>query len=271
MKCAKRQYPRYARRSLWPMLMSAILLLAGCGHRVQPTSIRTDGAPEGVVFEGEFWRDQGLVDVLPYWTRYGRDTEHGAFFSHLDRTWQPVGSMNKYPGMVSRHLFSYSTAYLLTGDETYLEVAAEIFDFLIEHGWDSEYGGWYDEVERTGRVVETSKDLFNQAYAVTGLAMYYFVTHDVRAREYIDRSIQILEEHAWDEQHGGLRPEPQPEPDGQRDPQGLLAPDRARLWLPDVSLPGYAGSSPSATDGEDPGCRSGSDTRRRDRMGDGAL
>lgn len=164
----------------------------------------TSAAPAAdALFQGEFWRDQGLENILLYWTRHARDQEHGAFFSHLDRTWQPVETMHKYPGMVSRHLFSYSTAYLLSGDESYLELAGEVFDYLAEHGWDPEHGLWYDELDRSGEVVGSGKDLFHQAYAVTGLAMYYFVTHDARAREYIDRSIELLEKHAWDGEHGG--------------------------------------------------------------------
>lgn len=200
-----RAWNRVSRRAAWSRrsILLAAVLLAGCGPRAQQPALTAAVAPEGELFDGEFWRDQGLVDVLAHWTEHGSDREHGAFFSNLDRTWQPVGTMNKYPGMVSRHLFSYAAAYLMTGDEAHLEVAEEVFDFLIEHGWDAEYGGWYDEVDRTGKVVETSKDLFNQAYAVTGLAMYYFVTHDARAGEYIDRSLQILEAHAWDEKSGG--------------------------------------------------------------------
>lgn len=160
-------------------------------------------AADDALLRGDTWRDQGLNDVLPYWTRHARDRDHGAFFAHLDREWRIDGPTNKYPGMVSRHLFSYSAAYLLSGEEEHLQVAREIFEFLTEHGWDPEYGGWYDVVDRSGRVVEDSKDLFNQAYAVTGLAMYWFVTHDERARSLMDRSLEILREHAWDAEHGG--------------------------------------------------------------------
>lgn len=187
----------------------AVTVLAGCGagaagpQAPQAAAGISADTSDAALLTGEFWRDQGLRDVLPYWTRYGKDEEHGAFFALLDRTWQPQGDLHKYPGMVSRHLFSYATAYLLSGDEAHLREAEEIFDYLIRNGWDAEYGGWYDEVDRAGAVVETTKDLFNQAYAITGLAMYYFVTHDGRAKDYIDRSMEILEEHAWDEEHGG--------------------------------------------------------------------
>lgn len=153
--------------------------------------------------DGAYWRQQGLRDVLDPWTRNGQDPEGGAFFARMDRAWQPTGDHHKYPGMIARHLFSYSAAYLLTGDEAHLEMARRVFDFLVAHGWDPEYGGWYDEVDRHGNVVATTKDLFNQAYATTGVALYWIVTRDPAVRPYLDRSLEILEEHAWDTEHDG--------------------------------------------------------------------
>lgn len=201
-----------ARAGVRGSLVLATVLASACGDGPAPQADAAEGvqaaapatAPEGQFLAGEFWRDQGLRDVLPYWTRHARDEEYGAFFAELDRDWTPQGDLHKHPGMISRHLFSYATAYLLTGDDAHLEMADEVLDYLIEYGWDHESGGWYDELDRSGAVVDSGKDLFNQAYAVTGLAMYYFVTHDQRARHYLERSVEILDTHAWDEQHGGF-------------------------------------------------------------------
>lgn len=189
--------------------VATLLLTGGCGSRdpgpvPAPAAERPSSTGEEEILTGEFWRDQGLEDVLPYWTRHARDLEHGGFFPRLDRTWQPLGDQHKYPGMVSRHLFSYATAYLLTGDAEYLEIADEIFEYVMERGWDPDYGLWYHELDRAGAVVDSTKDMFNQAYAITGLAMYYFVTRDPRVRGYIDQSLEILEARAWDEEYGGF-------------------------------------------------------------------
>ncbi|MDX1673157.1 MAG: AGE family epimerase/isomerase [Longimicrobiales bacterium] len=163
----------------------------------------TAGVTADALLDGDYWRAQGLEDVLPAWTRNGQDTEAGAFFAEMDREWRPSRDLHKYPGMVARHLFSYSAAYLLTGDAAHLDVAGDVFGFLVDHGWDEAYGGWYDELDRDGSIVADTKDLFNQAYAVTGLAMYWVVTRDPVVRRYLDRSMEILERHAWDEELGG--------------------------------------------------------------------
>lgn len=149
-----------------------------------------------------WWTNQGLR-VLSAWTTHARDTTHGAFHSHLDRRWQPVDGTDKYPGMVARHVFSYSAAYLLSGQPEHLQQASNLVDFAITHGWDEQYGGWYNAVSRNGAVTDSTKDLFMQIYAATGLALYYTATRDDRALRYVEATNRLLETHAWDEAHGG--------------------------------------------------------------------
>lgn len=150
----------------------------------------------------EAWKNQGLR-VLSTWHTHARDTTHGAFHSHLDRRWQRLSDTDKYPGMVARHVFSYSAAYLLAGNPEHLQQAKALVDFMIEHGWDERYGGWYNSVSREGAVTDSTKDLFMQIYAATGLTLYYTATRNDRALRYVEATNRILEDHAWDETHGG--------------------------------------------------------------------
>jgi mannose/cellobiose epimerase-like protein (N-acyl-D-glucosamine 2-epimerase family) len=159
--------------------------------------------PADSVERGAFWRRQGLKGVLPGWTRRGRDTTHGGFFANLDRSWERFGGSEKYPGMLSRHVYSYSAAYLLGGNPRHLDIARNTVDVLIEHGWDERYGGWYESISRQGAVTDSTKDLFMQIYAATGLTLYYAATHDERALRYVRRTNRLLERRAWDDEHGG--------------------------------------------------------------------
>ena len=177
-------------RARWLALLALVpfVLLLGGGCATTPSSAleSTRGGPQVIAdpaMSGEFWRDQALEQVLPYWTRWGRDLENGGFHTFLDREWRPYGTTTWYPGMTARHVFSYSAAYMLTGEERYLDVARETVDFLLKHGWDKEYGGWYDEIDRSGLVVQESKSTFYQIYAITGLTMYYVATRDPAVRE----------------------------------------------------------------------------------------
>jgi len=155
------------------------------------------------VLNGTFWKNQALQDILPYWTQHAIDHEDGAFITHLDRSWNQVNGTEKYPSMISRHIFSYSVAYLFTGEEKYIKIASDAVDFLLEHAWDNKYGGWFDVLDKKGNPLETTKSSFIQFYANTGLAMYYFVTHDAKALQYIKKSIEIIESKRWDKTFGG--------------------------------------------------------------------
>ena len=180
-------------RCIFFIWLSSILLSFG-GCQQAPN---TANVPESA-----FWEQQGL-EVLDRWDKEARDTAYGGFHSFLDRQWKNYNGSDKYPGMISRHLFSYSVGYMLTGEKHYLHRASQTADYLIRHGWDRQYGGWYNALSRRGAVRDSSKDGFFQPYAITGLTMYYFITHDPQILDYIERSHQIMQEHAWDSLYGG--------------------------------------------------------------------
>lgn len=155
------------------------------------------------LMSGDYWKQQVIQDVLEPWTKFARDEEYGSFHTLLDKDWKVGENQEKFPGMIARHLFSYSVGYHLTGDENYLELAKETFDYLLENGWDHQYGGWFHELDRFGDAVSMDKDMFMHAYAITGLAMYYIVTRDEKVKHYLDKSIDIMENQAWDDESGG--------------------------------------------------------------------
>jgi cellobiose epimerase len=155
------------------------------------------------VLSGDYWKTQALRDIMPFWTKYAQDKKSGAFFTNLDSVWSPSVNQDKYPSMISRHLFSYSVAYLLSGDEDNLKIADNTAKWLFKNAWDKEYGGWYDALDAEGKPVETTKTTFVQVYAITGLTLYYFVTHDSTVLNYIEKSNDLLESKVWDSKCGG--------------------------------------------------------------------
>lgn len=159
--------------------------------------------PSARVLEAGHWKQQAEKDIIKPWTQNARDTTYQTFYAYLDRQWQSYQSRNRYPGMLARHIYSYSAAYLMSGKQRHLDMARQTMQYLIRHGWDEKYGLWYNEIDSTGQPVDRRKDLFMQTYAVTGLSLYYIVTHDSTALHYLERSNELLEKHAWDDQFGG--------------------------------------------------------------------
>lgn len=45
--------------------------------------------------------------------------------------------------MISRVTFGFCAAYLLSGDDKYLEFAKHGIEYLVNHGWDKKNSGWY--------------------------------------------------------------------------------------------------------------------------------
>ena len=179
------------------VIFAAIIMLPSCLSCTQQNGKLPD------VLMGQYWKDQVLTDILPYWTEHARDTINGGFFTTLDSAWRPFGDTRKYPSMLSRHVFGYSVGYLLSGDRKYLDIARQTVDYLLAHAWDNEYGGWYDVLDGKGNPLQKTKSLFIQVYSITGLAMYYFVTRDPRVLDFIDQSNSLLESKSWDQLRGG--------------------------------------------------------------------
>jgi len=174
-------------------LLFATIGLAGCENKEQPADAHMDS---------KYWKHQALVDILPFWTKHAVDSVNGSFHSDLDGNWMPTGD-TRYPSMIARHLFSYSVAYYMDGREEQIEVADRIKDYLLTHAWDTLHGGWYDVLTVTGEPQQRTKSTFVQVYVITGLALYYAVTHDAEVLDYINRSNQLLEEKVWDKDKGG--------------------------------------------------------------------
>lgn len=152
---------------------------------------------------GEFWRDQALTSIIPYWYEHARDTSHGAFYMSLTRSWEPTPPWDKYPAMISRQVYGFSAAYLLSGDRKYLEVARSGAEYLLDHGWDKQYGGWFGVLTQTGEPKDSTKSVDLQLYTDVGLAMYYFVTGDEKVLSRVKESVRIRRSYAHDKEFGG--------------------------------------------------------------------
>ena len=164
---------------------------------------RFPAAHAQAVLKGDFWKQQALTDIIPAWEQHVFNEETGGFHAYLKRDWTPYQHNRQYPGMLSRQLFSFSAAYLLSGDQHYLALADSTFRYMVRHGWDTTYGGWYAEIGPHGRVTKAGKDLFMQTYAITGLTLYYATTRNPEAKAYLDTTYQRLRTQAWDQQNQG--------------------------------------------------------------------
>lgn len=83
----------------------------------------------------------------------------------------------EYTRAKSRQVFAYGIAYHLTGDEKYLRYAVAGGNWLMSHALDAHgSASWFRKGKpEPSNLQRTSQDM---AYAVSGLAFLYYLTHD---------------------------------------------------------------------------------------------
>lgn len=152
--------------------------------------------------EGEFWSQQALKEIIPFWN-HTLDDKNGGYFTDVDRKGVINPNGSKYPRMVSRLIYGFCTAYLLSGDNQYLQLAKHGLDYMKKYGWDQEYGGWYGELNVNNIPSAGKKNLFDQSYGNLGPIFYYYVTGDTEALALVEKTHRLMKDKAWDKEFKG--------------------------------------------------------------------
>ena len=149
-------------------------------------------------------------DILRHWYPRVIDSVYGGYLSNFDYQWEPLDDQPKFLVTQARHVWTTSrTAEFFPGQEgEYLEYSEHGFDFLKDHFWDQEYGGFYTLLNRDGSVMLTSSYLdskrsYGNAFAIYGMASLYAVNEDPEVLDLAKKAFYWLEEHAHDQEHGG--------------------------------------------------------------------
>lgn len=168
-----------------------------------------DDDPGPYTVQGEYLLSPDrAVDMLKSLADFrvkARDDVNGGFFTYtkLDGT---VGS-DRRKGFVTqtRDAWTMSRAFMVTGDEVYLDHAAHALEHLYSHGWDNTYGGWYFIGDELGTVSTTgwgnqnsSKGSFIQHYALLGMGAACDATRDATTCSWLEKGRSFLDEKMWD-------------------------------------------------------------------------
>ncbi|WP_083631129.1 AGE family epimerase/isomerase [Labilibacter marinus] len=146
---------------------------------------------------------QELIRLLNYWANETRDEKNGGFIGQIDH----FGNINEKAtkGMVlnARILWTFSSAYRVTGKKSYEKLADVAYHYLMQNFWDKEEGGFYWSVDYLGAVENSRKQAYAQGFGVYGLAEYHRATGHQEALEYAKELYFIIEEKYWDKDFGG--------------------------------------------------------------------
>ena len=154
--------------------------------------------------EPRVWKDHVVKDLMKFWdTREATDLHNGLFRTYITNEGKAIPEEkelwpkeykealkdpdtaglvqpeNNYVRAHSRLTYAFGIAFHMTGDPHYLEICRKGALALMD-AMDGNYGMHVVQSEETGEWdrdyrSRTSQDL---AYGLTGLGMYYFLTHD---------------------------------------------------------------------------------------------
>ncbi len=130
--------------------------------------------------------------IIPFWKNL-RDEEHGGYYGYLSYDLVLDKKAEKGCILNSRILWFFSNAYTLLREESLLEYAQHAYSFLTRYCVDEENGGIYWSMTYDGKVLDSTKHTYNQAFAVYALSSYYEASKDEVALSLAKRLFEIIE------------------------------------------------------------------------------
>lgn len=143
-------------------------------------------------------------NIIPFWYRVV-DRESGGYNLNHDLEGNPLGKGTRMIVTQARMLWYFSMLYRKgwAGKEA-LEAAEHGFSFLCDKMYDREYGGFFWEVDHTGRVLRDFKHLYGQAFALYGISEYALASGSGEARNLAGELFELLDSRAHDNEYGGF-------------------------------------------------------------------
>jgi mannobiose 2-epimerase len=147
--------------------------------------------------------DQLFGQIMPFWCGPALDHEQGGWMGWLSNDLKPDRTQPKGLIVNSRILWAFSAVHQARPDALFKQMAGRAFDFVMNHFWDAQLGGAFWRLDDTGRVLDDSKKIYGQAFAIYALVEYHraFSVPVALARA-IDL-FELIERHAHDPGHGG--------------------------------------------------------------------
>ncbi len=135
----------------------------------------------------------GFVDSCASFWLNSYDETNGGFYTNISKEGNVLTNWGTNKDMItqSRNAYGLTRAYMLTGNDIYLDYAKNALDFMHSSAWDSINGGWYNSIDKFGQPknINEDKTAFNQHYALLGISAF--------AEAKIDSLAGVRLEDAW--------------------------------------------------------------------------
>ena len=182
-------------------------------------SCQVDGGITGTVQyqpTGQYLREPGnainVVRSLADFRANARDNNNGGFYTFVSNNGSAESDTRKSFVTQTRDAYTFSRAYMVTGDDRYLDHANHALDFLYTHGRDQTNGGWYFTANEQGALQpffsnwdpNSFKWAFNQHYSLLGFVAMCEATRDSQSCQRMRSARSTLDNSMWDSNAGTL-------------------------------------------------------------------
>lgn len=143
-------------------------------------------------------REELESNILPFWMEKMTDEVHGGFYGRMTGDDELVPDAEKGAILNARILWSFSAAYRVLGKPEYLTTATRAKRYLIDHFYDTEFGGVYWSLDCEGHPLDTKKQIYALGFAIYGLSEFNRATGDEEALTYAIKLFESIEERSFD-------------------------------------------------------------------------
>ncbi len=147
---------------------------------------------------GRETRTELMQRIVPFWKKL-RDDEHGGYYGYMDFDLQVDKEYEKGCILNSRILWFFSNAYLTLKEKELLDEADHAYLFMKNYCKDPENGGVFWSVTYDGKVADSTKHTYNQAFAIYALSSYYDASGKEEALEFARELFRIIESTCTDD------------------------------------------------------------------------
>lgn len=146
--------------------------------------------------------DELKNNILPFWLKLF-DRENDGFYGQVDGTNTLITGADKGGVLNARILWTFSAAFGLTGDSSYLVAALRANNYLLKHFVDREFGGVYWKLNSKGEPLDRKKQIYNLAFAIYGLSEFYRISKNDNSLTTAIHLFETIERYSYDPHRGG--------------------------------------------------------------------
>lgn len=136
-------------------------------------------------------------NILPFWMDRMPDSA-GGFLGRIDGRGTAFADAEKGAILNARILWTFSSAWRILQDSSYLETAHRAYRYISDHFVDREYGGVYWSLNADGTPKDTKKQFYAIAFTIYALAEYHRACPSGDALDLAVKLFRSIEEHSLD-------------------------------------------------------------------------